>query len=60
MGNKYCKHCEFFIQHYVKLRNRYVAAGCGHCIDGRAKNCAPEKDICNHFLEIPSKKEQNG
>lgn len=56
MENKHCKDCDFFIQHYVKLRNRYVAAGCGHCIDGKSKTCAPEKAACNRFLQISSEK----
>lgn len=58
MESKFCRECEFFIQHYVKLRNKYVEAGCGHCINGRFKTCAPQRKSCEHFLEIKPKKAQ--
>lgn len=56
MENKSCKDCDFFIQHYVKMLNQYVEAGCGHCIALRVKRCAPENTVCEHFLQITSEK----
>lgn len=45
---KDCEHCQFYIQHYVRVGNSYGKTYCGHCVHGRTKNRKPE-DTCQYF-----------
>lgn len=45
---KACECCKFYIQHYVKIGERYAETYCGHCTHGRVKERKP-KDTCKYF-----------
>ena len=51
MGNKICKDCKHFRQHYVKFGRRYDAIGYGHCVYPRLKKRETDETACERYKE---------
>lgn len=44
-----CKHCQYFIQHYVLCSGRLTQVYCGHCTRKTPKTKRPDRKACEHF-----------
>ena len=44
-----CKHCKYYIQHYVFFLGEYSETHCGHCTHGRCKERRPDTKSCEYF-----------
>ena len=49
MEEKTCKTCKHFLQHYVRVRSKYMETACGHCIHPRLKSREPEMPACARY-----------
>ena len=50
MEKKYCKQCEYYLQHYALTENRLFKVYCGHCTNRTAKRKRPDAAACDAFI----------
>lgn len=46
----FCKHCQFYHQHYALNNRRFFRVFCGYCTHGRPKTKRPDASACEHFI----------
>ena len=46
---KACKHCKFFVRHYIKWYGQYSMTEMGHCVHGRRMKGKKSGDSCDFF-----------
>ena len=51
MGERRCKECKYFIQHYGLNGGHFFKIYCGHCRYSRAKRRLPDGKACENFVE---------
>ena len=49
MGEKRCRECRYFLQHYTLDKRKIFRVYCGHCTLGRAKRKQPDARICDQY-----------
>ena len=49
MEAKYCKNCAYFVQHYCKIKRKYLPVVWGHCIEPRIKPRYEETPACERW-----------
>lgn len=51
-NEKICSNCKYFIQHYIKVNNKFVATYCGSCIRFcKVETLATVQDACKYFID---------
>ncbi len=56
-NSKICKNCQFFVNHYIKRRNRFKALVFGHCIKKKSVNLLKIDDSCEKFQGVDNENE---
>ena len=51
MEEKYCKDCQYYLQHYTLCGNRLIQVYCGHCTYRTPKTKRPDRKVCEHFQQ---------
>ena len=45
-----CKHCVFYLQHYILSKKKLIRIYAGHCTNPKVRNKRPDSPACDHFM----------
>ncbi len=51
MDEKTCESCKHYIQHYIRIENKYSEIALGHCVYPRVKSRDRDTKACEHYTD---------